>query len=258
MRILDIDMDYFLNEVPSFIPANSTRRLDDDEYMPWGKRRVISFVENNLGLSKNNKVKGKILTHHHEALYYWRNLITTSNINVPFEVVHVDSHADLGLGFSSWTFIFESLLDLEVEKRADIENYKNIFSKYAVPDIGDYLLFAIAFRWISKLTYICNPKECGDDYISYILKGFKEPNDIIQLAYNSKYSAIELNDEYKRSKYLETAILEPEVPFEIINNIESVKYKGDFDLITFCISPNYTPKIADFIIDIIKNYIVEE
>jgi len=257
MRILDIDMDYFLNKVPTFIPSDCEERLDDEDYLPWSRGEVISFIENNLGLSKNNKIKGKIVTHHHEALYYWRDLINESKVNVPFEVIHVDSHADLGLGFSSWVFIFERLLGAEVKKRTEIENYQNMFSDYNLPDIGDYLLFALAYRWISKITYICNPIERGDDYLFYILKDCKEPNDKIQLPYNNKYSAVDLNNSQKRKEYLKSAILEPEIPFEIINNIEKIKYSGDYDFITFCISPNYTPPNADFIIDVIKEYIIE-
>lgn len=257
MKILDIDMDYFLNRVPRFISSKSKKRIDGDNFKPWSKKDVISFLEDNLGLSRDNKIQGKIITHHHEALYYWRDLINLSKVNIPFEVVHVDSHADLGLGFSSWVFIFERLLGLEVENRAKIENYKNIFSEYKLPDIGDYLLFALAFRWISKLTYICNTNESGNDYLLYILKDCKEPNDKIQLPYNNQCSAFDLNYSDKRSNYLRSSILEPEIPFEIINKVQNVNYNGDYDYITFCISPNYTPKKADFIIDIIKEYIIE-
>ncbi len=255
MKLLDLDMDYFLFNVPSFIPSNCKARVDGNYYLPWSHEEVVSFLENNLGLSKITKIQGKIVTHHHEALYYWRDMIKSLKITIPFEVIHVDSHADLGLGFSSWVFIFEKLLGMEVERRADIENYSNLFTEYKMPDIGDYLLYALAFRWISKLTYICNPTECGNDYLPYILKDCKEPNDKIQLPYNNKYPATVLNYPERRRKYLDTSILEPEIPFEIIDKVNDVRYKGDFDIITFSISPNYTPKEADFIIQIIKEYI---
>lgn len=257
MKILDIDMDYFLKEVPSFIPTNCNKRLPGDRFKSWSKKEVISFFKNNLGLSKNNKIQGKIVTHHHEALYFWRDLIKLSKLEVPFEVVHVDSHADLGLGFNSWIFIFEKLLGLDVKKRAEIENYKNVFNKYNLPDIGDYLLYALAFRWISKLTYVCNPSQKGDDYLLYILKDCKEYNNKIQLPYNNQHSATDLNNTKKRNEYLNTAVLEPEVEFEIINKIDSIRYNGDYNYVTFCISPNYTPKESDFIIDIIREYIIE-
>lgn len=255
-KVLDIDMDYFLDDIPTSISTSCTERVDENYYKPWNRESVIKFLENNLGLSKDNKIKGKIVTHHHEALYYWRNLIKESKLKFPFEVIHVDSHADLGIGHPSWTFIFEKLLGIDVYKRSNIENYKNEFEEYELPDIGDYLLFAIAFRWISKLTYIYNPIENGDDYYLYIMKNFNDKSGKIQLPYNNRYSATECNNGARALReYLSTSILEPEVEFNRIKNIDNVKYDGDFDFITFCISPNYTPKSADFIIDIIREYI---
>ena len=35
MRILDIDMDYFLKEIPIMISGNSTVRISDDDYPVW-------------------------------------------------------------------------------------------------------------------------------------------------------------------------------------------------------------------------------
>lgn len=255
-KILDIDMDYFLHEVPMYITADSKNRVDGEVYVPWTKESVISFIENNLGLSKQNKINGKIVEHHHEALYCWRDLINQLDIKIPFEVVHVDSHADLGLGFSSWVFILEKILGIDVEKRSDIEHYKDKFDEYKLPNIGDYLLFALSFRWISKLTYVSNPSETGDDYPIYIMKNFDDNSGKIQLPYNNKYPATDIFDgTKKRKEYLKSSILEPEVEFDIVKRPEDVKYKGDFDFITFCISPNYTPESANFIIDIIKEYI---
>lgn len=260
MKILDIDMDYFLEDVPHFISQECTDRVSED-YKPWNKDKIIDFIENNLKLSKNNKIKGKIVHHHHEALYYWKDLIENNLLKTPFEVIHIDSHADLGLGFTSQFFIFKYLLGLNIDERINIQNYKNLFEKYNEPGIGDYLLFAIAFRWISKLTYVSNPSESGDDYSRFIMKNFEDSSKIIQLPYNNRYKLQELFNYYgenriaKEKEYLNTSILEPEVPFEIIKNLEDVKYNGYFDFITFCISPNYTPKSADFIIDIFKEYI---
>ena len=105
MKILDIDMDYFLEDVPHFIPEDCTDRISED-FKTWNKEKIIDFIENRLKLSKNNKIKGKIVQHHHEALYYWKNLIDSGLLKVPFEVIHVDSHADLGLGYTSQFIIF--------------------------------------------------------------------------------------------------------------------------------------------------------
>ncbi|MBS6509817.1 MAG: UPF0489 family protein [Paraclostridium bifermentans] len=256
-KILDIDMDYFLYNPP----FGGCKDRAGDNCKPWNRNEVISFIENNLGLSQTNKIKGRIVQHHHEALYYWKELIGANELTTPFEVIHIDSHADLSFGSMARFFISEKLLGLDVEERINIENYKNKFKKYSEPGICDYLLFAIAFRWVSKLTYVSNPNTYGDDYSKFIMKNLSDSSKIIQLPYN-EYSLTQLNNildikerETKEKEYLNDSILEPEVPFEILKNIDEVKYNGDFDLITFCISPNYTPESADFIIDIIREYI---
>ena len=59
MRIVDIDMDYFLKEIPIIISENNTDRLPDEDYQVWSKDEVIDFLENKLGLSKETKIKGK-------------------------------------------------------------------------------------------------------------------------------------------------------------------------------------------------------
>ena len=256
MRIVDIDMDYFLKEIPIIISENNTDRLPDEDYQVWSKDEVIDFLENKLGLSKETKIKGKIVTHHNEALYYWRKLIQEERLSIPFEVVHIDSHADLGLGYPSWTFIIDSLITVPVEERTKIENYGNMFEKYYEPRIGDYLLFALAFRWIKKLVYVCNPADIGNDYVWMILKDGMEPNDKIQLVHNEEMKAIEIASNTER--YYATEKREPEVDFEIVRCAENISYNGEFDYLTFCVSPNYTPTAADFIIELMKEYIEGE
>lgn len=74
--------------------------------------------------------------------------------------------------------------------------------------------------------------------------------------FNKNMKAMQINRNTK--KYYETAVREPEVDFEIVSQIEEVNYDGSFDYLSFCISPNYTPASADFIIDLIREYIVED
>jgi len=52
-------------------------------------------------------------------------------------------------------------------------------------------------------------------------------------------------------------VKEPEIPFLIIPTIEDVKYNGDFDFIVMAQSPNYTPASADYIMDVLREYIEE-
>lgn len=198
-------------------------------------------------------------------MFFWQELVENNELEVPFEVVHIDSHADLGLGYSSWTYILDYLLQYAVEERWMHTKYVNCFGKMSDVGIGDYLLFAIAFRWINKLTYCANPKGDKNDYVWDILKDFEEKyiwdkpvENTIQLACNPDmdFPSYDASEEMKR-EYLKNSVKEPEVPFLIIPTIEDVRYDGDFDMVVIAQSPNYTPASADFIIDILREYIEE-
>ena len=111
MKVLDLDMDYFMRSVATFINELEPERLSEDDYGDciWTEREVRDFLEGNLGLSKNNKIRGRVVVGHNESLFFWRELIEKGELSTPFDVIHVDSHADLGLGYSSWTHILDLL-----------------------------------------------------------------------------------------------------------------------------------------------------
>lgn len=72
MIVLDVDLDYFMNKVASSIEDSVTDRLADEDYgsCVWKEGKVRNFIENNLGLSKKNRIKGCIVKGHNKALYF--------------------------------------------------------------------------------------------------------------------------------------------------------------------------------------------
>lgn len=125
MRVLDLDMDYFMTEIAN-TPFSCKERLDEEYYgdSVWSSDKVRQFLENNLGLSKIHKIPGRIVNGHNEALFFWEELINSKKLSDPFDVVHVDSHADLGLGDASWSFLQSSFLTLSIESRRRIREYE--------------------------------------------------------------------------------------------------------------------------------------
>lgn len=267
MNILDIDLDYFLDTVCTEIEEDCRERLPNEyDSFVWSEERVREFLENNLGLSKEHPKKGRVIIGHNEALTFWKELILKGELSIPFEVVHVDSHADLGLGYtSSWKHIIKYLLQYPIKERFEHNRYVDRNGNIREEGIGDYLLFAIAYQWISKITYCTNPNGEKNDYMWETLKDFNENlvwdypvQNIIQLVYNPDMDCPNYDDHIaKKEKYLRDGIKEPEVPLLIIPTIEDVNFNGEFDYISLAQSPNYTPSSADFIIEIIKEYIEE-
>lgn len=265
MKVLDLDLDYFLKHVYTGIPYSCKERIEEDcdEYV-WSKNEVINFLEHNLGLSKERKTPGRIVKNHDEALFFWEELINDKKLLEPFEVIHVDSHADLGLGDASWSFLQSSFLKKSFEERRKIREYECAGEKRGI-SMGDYLLWAIAYGMISSITYCANPHGEKNDYVVSTLEDFQEEyiydkpvENYIQLKFNESLDMPDYNssDEYKK-KYLETAIKDERVKLSIIPTIEDVNFDGDFDYVVIAQSPNYTPKSADYIIDLFKEYIEE-
>ena len=117
------------------------------------------------------------------------------------------------------------------------------------------------FVWISKLVHVPNINDKQrNDYILYTMENCKDGADNIQLCHHTRVSSILFNDIYDNEvqlqKYYKYCIFEPKVKFNIIDANNDYLHSS-YDFITFAISPNYTPKEADFIINIMKEYIDE-
>jgi hypothetical protein len=241
MKILDLDLDFFINDIVHNV-SDYDSRVDDNYTSTWLEEHVCSFLESQCKLSKSRPIKGKVVEHHHEAFLYWRELILNGQITTPFEVVHVDAHSDLGLGDASWAYIMGEILHRPFDNRMfpDIEPHKL--------NPGSYLAFAIACRWVSKITFVLHPKWRND--LTWIhFKDYDTSSGIIQL---KKYDPKTLDVlSLEKIKPLE---LEPEVPFTMVKSSEYTETE-QFSFVVLSRSPGYTPKSADKLIDIICRYI---
>lgn len=254
MKILDIDMDYFLDYPVNYRSHSLDERVDDIECEKsvWSEERVRTFLEKNLGLSKDKKIKGRIVKGHNESLFFWKELIDKKQIVPPFSVVHIDSHADLGCGsIGGLLYVLDELIywPVDIRIRYCYDEFE-VDGKFYGIDIGDYLLFAIAYRWISDLTYCGNPHHDSGDVPSQILIK-KLPNYKFKKTISTSIKIVPRNISDRN------LVDEPEILFTIIPNEEDVKYTGNFDYAVMAQSPNYTPGNADYIMDVFKEYIDE-
>ena len=251
MRIINIDMDFFLDNIETGIPFNDIR-VPDNQNSPWNEKDVRQFLESNCGLFPKKTINGRIMTEHKDAYYFWRELITGKRLTVPFEVIHVDAHSDLGGGDSAWVFIYEEVLNMPIEERLNIEKfqYRHDLEKL---DSGNYLLYAIASHWIKSLTLICHPK-WHEDFYRIIMKDSKDNSGYIQMKRFYKKIDFSVNNINDTKQDFE---LESEIEFKIVRDYR--KYNepmmGNFDFLVMSQSPSYTPASADFILEVIKDYI---
>ncbi len=154
----------------------------------------------------------------------------------PFSVVHVDAHADLGIGRPGPGFVLNNVLGIPPEERDDYARY------YAQKqlDEANYLLFALAFRWIDRLTLVRDPfsrpdlppfcEKTGEGYRPIRLRSF------VSALFENRYGA------------------EPEIPLTVYNDPVSVRFREPFACMNLAISPRYAPKEADSLLPVIARY----
>lgn len=84
-----LDLDFFQMDIVHNCDYYG-ERLDSSCTRPWKEKDLISYLEGNLGLSRDKKIKGRIVKYHHEIFYFWRELILNGELTVSFDVIHVD------------------------------------------------------------------------------------------------------------------------------------------------------------------------
>jgi hypothetical protein len=249
-RVLDLDLDFFV--LPTEHMKSGRNRLPESRFSCSTPAEVESFLETRCGLRKDHKIPGRLCIDHDEAFDTWREWIETGVIEAPFEVDHVDAHADMGLGDPSWTYLLTDFLALPVEQRSQPKRGSEGLN------FGSYLAFAVANRWIRSLAYVY-----GAD--TPMVDGF--PGDIHTIFFrdeNWKHGPIEL-PHYSHQQIDRILMAVRENP-EPLRREPAVRNKyvagsdyngGGFTHMILAQSPGYTPASADALISVITQYFYE-
>lgn len=234
MRVLDIDLDFFLADCCPLAEKGQRPCLEGHE--PWDEADVVDFLENNCGLSADKPIPGRIFETHDSALLYWDELIRADRLTVPFSVTHVDAHSDLGIGYPGPAYVLNNVLAMKPEMRTDIQRYYDMVKL----DEANYLLFALAFRWISSLENVRNPLSRPD------IPGCILSENGIQLTSLPASLMENVNGR------------EPEIPFRVYNDYNEFRADAAYDMMSVAISPRYAPKEADKLLNIFDRYMIKE
>lgn len=231
MKVLDLDMDFFLTDACPLAPLG--QRPPETCAKPYDDEKVIRFLEEQCGLSRANPLPGAIFDTHDKALDFWAARMADGGLRAPFEVVHVDTHSDLAFGPPGPDFVLKAVLTRPPRARVSLENYRTGRKL----DEANYLLFALAFRWIDRLTYVRNPKSHQD-----------VPSRLL-----GQSGALHLTSDIAR---LMEGINgpEPEIPFTVVDDCTTFCDSG-FDMVTLAQSPRYAPASADRILRLVEPYI---
>ena len=231
MKVLDLDMDFFLTDACPL--AKPGERPPEHCAQPYEDAEVIRFLEEQCGLSRERPVPGAIFDTHDKALDFWAARLAEGTLSAPFEVVHVDTHSDLAFGPPGPDFVLKAVLTRAPRARAAIDSYRAGIKL----DEANYLLFALAFRWVSRLTYVRNPRS-RQDVPPRLLKApdtIRLTSDIARLMEGANGP-------------------EPEIPFAAVDDYRAFR-DGRFDFVTMAQSPRYAPASADRIMGLLAPYI---
>ena len=231
MRVLDLDMDFFLS-APCPL-AKYGERPDESCAEVYSDEEVIRFLEEQCGLSREHPVPGAVFDTHDKALDFWKARLEEGSLTAPFEVVHVDTHSDLAFGPPGTGYVLNVVLSRAPHARVDIDGYR----KAVELDEANYLLFALAFRWIDRLTYVRNPKSYQDIPAQLLVgDGNIHLRNFISAMMEGKNGP------------------EPMIPFAVYDDYTQFRQHG-YDFVTMAQSPRYAPASADRIMEIVGRYI---
>lgn len=235
MRVLDIDLDFFLSDTCPFAPEGE--RPSEACAQPLSEAETRAYLENNLGLDTARPIPGRVFETHDGALLFWDELIKAGRLCPPFEVTHVDAHTDLGIAQRGYPYVKNSVLCRPPQNRRCFEEFRALKQL----NEANFLAFALAARLVSRLENIRNPAS-KPDFPAEMLDGA----GIIRLK-----SAFPALFEAKNG-------FEPPVPY--IEYADPAEYRAEapFDFMSLAISPRYSPASADRLVKVIGEYMTEE
>jgi UPF0489 domain len=241
ISFLNLDLDAFLSDVADCIAGDDRR---DDSYKPWREEELRAFLERQCHLTRSRPVPGRFVVHHDRAFDYWKELLATHQGQI--DLVHVDAHADLGLGDRSWVHVVSELLHLPPDQRTDPPRG----SRYL--NLGSYIAYALAARWIASMVYVHHPmcQGGGDTPAIYFENNDASPPNRIQL---KAYKKDGLFRDYP-PPIKDVIRLEPIVPFTKVAITDFHSHRP-FQYALLCQSPGFTPSAADALIPIFDEYI---
>lgn len=194
---------FFLTDACPLAPLGE--RPPESCARPYGDEQVIAFLEEQCGRAVRHPVPGRIFDTHDKALDFWLAQMEAGKLQPPFDVVHVDTHSDLAFGPPGTDFVLKAVLTRNPRARATLGAYR----EGKKLDEANYLLFALAFRWISRLTYGAQ---------SEIASGYSGA----AARYGGKHSAAK---RYFRAVEAMNG-REPTIPFEVFDDYRQFRETG--------------------------------
>jgi hypothetical protein len=260
MLVLHIDIDFFVDPIV-YYRTDAGPRPSGREFRAEKWESVRTFLEKQCLLSPKKKLPGAAVIHNDEVFGELEKVIANGSLSTPFEMIHVDAHADLGVGEYDRSFerISTDILHLPVEKRAPA-----IRSGFGALGFGNWLAFCLACRWIDRLTVVRHP-EAKDDlqpgyFVEYLQPKWQSRPEVrdlnirMQPLSRSEFESGAFRLTGRWGKKLAQPVEPPLIPTTVV---ERAAFQLDRppDFLFLCLSPGYSPPSIDKIFERLKKYL---
>jgi hypothetical protein len=230
MRFLDLDLDFFLNK-NAYASGHIHGRLGP-EYQPWTVYRVRHFLETRCGLSNDMPVPGRTVKNHDEVLVFWRALIKSGSLKIPFDVIHIDAHPDMRVG--GGLYLTPGCLHVHPERELAVFKMKPVHE-------GNFLTYALARGWVQSLIWVPLYK------YEKKLPVWDADARTVKARFHKEKA---LNSP---AKDLPGSKKELDIPYQILP-WNKFRTREKFDYAALSRSPGFTPPESDVLIAIIEKY----
>lgn len=245
-RILDLDLDIFVTPINQ---NHSDGRLNDDEYDILPFDDVDHFLKEHCGLTEESPTPGQLFEEHDELFDAIKGLVAGGRVSAPFELVHVDAHADLGAGqWKPYEYLLTNLMHKEVKDRLDpVRGCEGL-------NRGTIVLFLAACEWIDKFHYVYHPDD-GNDFSELFLDYDCETEQLfLQVPKCSKECLRKSKAPYCSTMTLRSRCeLGTRIPFRRTERRSF--HEPGFDFVFLTRSPGFTPPKADALHERIARFI---
>ena len=230
MLFLDLDLDFFLNK-NAYASGHSHGRLGPD-YRPWTVYRVRRFLEARCGLTPDSPIPGRTVKNHDEVLVFWRMLIKSGRLKIPFDVIHIDAHPDMRVG--GGLYLTPGYLHVHPERELAVFKMKPVHE-------GNFLTYALARGWLRSLTWV--PLH---EYGKKLPVWDADARTVAERFHEKQPLKVPARGRSVEKKELD-------IPYQILP-WNKFRVHDTFDYAALSRSPGFTPPESDGLISVIESY----
>jgi hypothetical protein len=250
MTVLDIDLDFFAAPTLHEVEEHAARP-EDSAFTVWTPDAVTAFLAR-LGLIA--PLPGGASDRHVDALWTWNAAAYAGRLELPFGVVHVDAHEDLGFGGDAWRRLQETVLVKPLAER----RFEDVAP---LADSGNYLLCAVALGWVREITFVLPgplppvPEARLHDLNVHALhlRDGDPASGTLQLKSRAPLTA---DAQAARCQDRSWTVLDPPVPIRVLSPDEVTPAR--YDLLTLARSPAFCPPKTDALLPLLERWLAEE